>query len=74
MADLVGDDVMVPGADAEAVCRRLPETEAELHLRHLKYDAGFGVSLWLGVHTMLRLDVAFFSGEGCRVKPFSAGF
>src|SRR6266545_1653179 len=43
-----------------------------INLRRLKHDAGFGFSLWLGVHTMLRMDFAFSAGEGFRSKPFAA--
>jgi hypothetical protein len=45
-----------------------------INLRRLEHDAGFGFSLWLGVHTMLRMDFAFSNGEGFRSRPFEAGF
>ena len=49
-------------------------TPRALNFSRFKHDAGFGFSLWMGAHTLLRMDFAFSNGEGFRAKPFASGF
>jgi hypothetical protein len=45
-----------------------------LRARAFKGDGGFGVSLWLGAHALLRMDFAFQRREGFQFKPFASNF
>ena len=49
-------------------------TPRTLNFSRLQHDTGFGFSLWMGAHTLLRMDFAFSSDEGFRTKPFASGF